>query len=237
MLIIDPVSDANSAATHLWLRRRLEDGPDKKNGHESGMNPLSGLTASETISMKGHSSMVNIILLVGDQEQKSDPESASAAKPFNEDLFEALEIQLAQVSKIKDDALAAKDTLHTLYTAYTLGTTVLKFVSYLSRTKQDVYNTREEANMKTREVAEKLLRAVLEKSSAIKRGLDESGWMDRVLECVSRGEQGSADEPKSIADTLKGTIDENFMEEWAGHILESWRDSVIGFSYFKAPIA
>jgi N-terminal acetyltransferase B complex non-catalytic subunit len=138
MLIIDPASDATNAAAQLWLKRRFEDSPDKQNGHEgSGMNP-SVLTASETISTKAHSSMVNIILRVGDQANRSDPESASAVKPFNEDLSEAIEMQLAHVSKIKDDALAAKDTLHILYTAYALGTAVLKFVSYLSSTKQDV---------------------------------------------------------------------------------------------------
>jgi N-terminal acetyltransferase B complex non-catalytic subunit len=237
MLIIDPVSDASSVANQLWLRHRLENGPDEQSGHEkSGLSP-SGLTKSEHISMQAHASMANIILCVGGQERESESESASAVEAFNEDLYETLEKELTHISSMKTEALATKNTLHSLYTAYELGTTVLKFISYLSRTKQDVYNTKDEANIKTREVAERLLHAVIEKSTGIKRGLDESGWIDKVLESASRGEQAGTNQPKSVADTLKEMINENFLEEWAGHVLESWRDSVVGFSYFKVPKA
>jgi N-terminal acetyltransferase B complex non-catalytic subunit len=233
MLIIDPVSDASSAAALLWLKLRLEDGPDKAPDYKTSKANPSGLTKSETISIQAHSSMVDIILLIGDQEAKTD--QATSVQSFNEDLYEALDMQLAHILELMDDNLPTQDALHSLYTAYEVGITVLKFMSYLSRTKQSVYNTKEERNVKTREIAERLTQLVVQKSTAIKKGLDESGWIDKVLESLSR--EAGIKERNSVADTLKSIIDENFLEEWAGYVLESWRDSVIGFSYFKAPKA
>jgi N-terminal acetyltransferase B complex non-catalytic subunit len=237
MLVFDPVSDASSAAAKIWLRRLVDDEPEKKNGHAGSSTNNAGLTASEAISIKAQASMVGILLAIDDQTPGSGLDSASAVKDFSDDLLHALELQKEHVSEIKDDSLAARETLNSLYNAYELGTTAIKFIAYLSNAKQNVYNTKEETSVKTIEAAKGLLQTVVEKSTAVKKGLDESGWIDRVLESVSRGEQASADEPKAIADTLKGMIDENFMEEWAGHILESWRDSVIGFSFFKTPKA
>lgn len=237
MLVIDPVSDASNSAALLWLRRRVDDEPEKKNGPaQSGTNNAE-LTTSEAISMKAQASMVGILLAIDDQTPGSEPDSANVVKNLNDDLLEALELLKAHVSEIKDDALPARDTLNSLYNAYELGTTATKFFAYLARAKQDIDNTKDETNIKISEAAKALLQTTVAKSTAVKKGLDESGWIDRVLESVSRGEQAGADEPKGIADTLKGMIDENFMEEWAGHTLESWRDSVIGFSFFKTPQA
>jgi N-terminal acetyltransferase B complex non-catalytic subunit len=235
MLIMDPVSDASSAAAQLWLKYRHEDRPDKMPGNERLRANTSGLTESEAISIQAQSSMADIILLFGDQGQKSD--SATSMKAFNEELYEALEMQLAHILEIKNEALPAQDTLHSLYTAYELGMMVLKFISYISRTKPNIYNTKEEVNTKNHEIAERIIQVVIEKSTAIKKGLDESGWIDRVLENLIRGEQTSANELNTVADTLTGIIDENFLEEWAGHVLESWRDSVAGFTYFRVPKA
>ena len=235
MLIIDPISDASSAAAQLWLKYRLEDESDKKPGHERFRANRSGLTKSEIFLMQAYYSMVDIILLIGDREQHSN--TPTSVRSFNEDLYEALEMQLAHISEIKDEALAAQDTLQSLYTAYELGVTVLKFMSNLSRTMQNVYNIKEDANAKTRGIAKRLLQIIIEKSTAIKKGLDKGGWIDRVLESLTRGEEAGANQPNAVADTLKGMINEDFLEEWAGHVLESWRDSVIGFAYFKTPKA
>jgi N-terminal acetyltransferase B complex non-catalytic subunit len=233
MLVIDPASNQSSATAQLWLKHRPGDGPDKEPGPEVSSIPI-GLTKCEVLSMQAHNNMADIILCIGDEERRSEPDLAPGLQALNEDLCEALEMQLAHVVKIKNEALAFQETLHTLYTAYELGIMVMKFISYLSRTKQDIYNTQEQANLKTSGMAERLLQAVFEKSTTIKKGLDESGWIDKVLESVSHGEQASTDQGISIADTLKGIIDENFLEEWAGHVLESWRDSVVGFSNFKS---
>lgn len=233
ILIIDPESDASSAAARLWLEHRHDNTPEQKPASEGSRTSPTGLTKSEVISSQAHNSMASIILYVSNPEHRSEPKEASGVKTLNEDLCEALETELAHITKIKNEALAVESTLHSLYTAYELGMMVVKFVSHLSQTKQDIYNTKDEANLKTRELAERLVQTVIEKSKTIKKELDESGWIDRVLESVSRGEQASPDEPKAVADTLKEVLGEGFLEEWAGHILESWRDSVAGFAYFK----
>jgi N-terminal acetyltransferase B complex non-catalytic subunit len=233
MLIIDPVSNESSVTALLWLKHRPSDGSDK--AHGSGVSSIpGGLTKCEGLSIQAHNIMADIILCVGDEERRSEPDLLRGIQALNEDLCETLEMQLAHVVKIENEALAVQGTLHALYTAYELGIMVMKFTAYLSRTKQDTYNTQEQANLKTNELPEGLLQAVFEKSTAIKKGLDESGWIDKILESVSHGEQASTDQPISIADTLKGIIDENFLEEWAGHVLESWRDSLVGFSNFKS---
>lgn len=231
MLVIDPVSEQSCSAAQLWLKRQAEASFSVENDHQRGMN--AGLTTSEMNFLKAQTTMVRMSLTIGDQVPKSELDP-NAVKNFNEDLSEALEMQLSNLSKIKDDALAVKDTLHPLYVSYELGTTVMKFFSYLSRIRQDAYNTKEEGSIKIRDMAQALLRAVVEKSSSIKKALDESGWIDSVLRSVSGGEQPSGNQSQSIANMLTSMIDENFMEEWAGHVLESWRDSVVGFSYFKA---
>jgi N-terminal acetyltransferase B complex non-catalytic subunit len=72
---------------------------------------------------------------------------------------------------------------------------------------------------------------VIEKSSTIKKSLDEGGWIDKVLESV-QGDPDVAD-TTSVAGTLRSVVDENFMEQWAGEVVDSWKDSVKGFAYFK----
>jgi N-terminal acetyltransferase B complex non-catalytic subunit len=80
---------------------------------------------------------------------------------------------------------------------------------------------------------------VTEKCATVKKGLDEGGWIDKVLESVLPDIQEASDgENAAVAPiivTFKELIEENFMEEWAGQVVESWRDSVIGFSYIMAP--
>lgn len=233
MLIIDSVSDSSCAAPRLWLKNCLDDGTDQKTDHERLTARRSRPTENETISMQAHSSMVGIVLLIADPERES--ESVTSIQAFNKVLYEALEMQLACISEIKNEALVTQDILHSIYTAYELGVTVMKFISYLSRAKQNFYDTKVEDSVKIREIAERIIKVVMEKSTAIKKGLDESGWIDKVLESLVRG--GGMNEQNAVGDTLKGMIGENFFEEWAGHVLESWRDSVVGFASFKSPKA
>lgn len=75
------------------------------------------------------------------------------------------------------------------------------------------------------ESAKQVVQAVGEVSKSIKNGLDESGWIDRVLESMEVGESG---------EQLRGLVGENFMEEWAGCMIEGWRESVTGLTLLKA---
>lgn len=74
------------------------------------------------------------------------------------------------------------------------------------------------------ESAKSVMEAVVQKSKEIKSGMDESGWIDRVLESIEVGDSG---------EQLRSLAGENFMEEWAGCMVEGWRDSVTGLGLLK----
>lgn len=74
------------------------------------------------------------------------------------------------------------------------------------------------------ESATQILEAVVEKSKVIKDGLDESGWIDRVLESM---------EARGPGEQLRNLVGENFVEEWAGFVVEGWRESVTGLGLLK----
>ena len=124
-------------------------------------------------------------------------------------------------------APATREVLHTLYNAYDVGTTTVKLNAYLIKAKSEI---KLQASL---DVADRLVKAVIAKSVLIKQSLDEGGWIDKVLNSVFQGDMDEAAGTTSIPGTLKGVIDENFMEEWAGQVVNSWKDSVKGFAYFK----
>ena len=74
------------------------------------------------------------------------------------------------------------------------------------------------------ESAREVMRAVVDEAKGTKNGLDESGWIDRVLESMEVGSSG---------EQLRSLVGENFLEEWAGSVVEGWRESVTGLGYLK----
>ena len=60
--------------------------------------------------------------------------------------------------------------------------------------------------------------------------------VDKVLEFVLPEETGEQQGVSSaIVEALREHLDDGFMEQWAGEVAESWRDSVTGFSLLKVP--
>lgn len=148
---------------------------------------------------------------------------------FENDLQSRVGDRLAEVEELGPASVPATcDTLHTLYVAYDIGTTVTRLSTHLLQTKSDV---KLGDSLVT---AEKLIKATIAKATVIKQSLDEGGWIDRVLKGVYQGDIDVSADSLSIPGTLKSVVDENFMEEWAGQVVESWKDSVKGFAYFKA---
>jgi len=136
--------------------------------------------------------------------------------------------RLQEIERLRSaSAPATRQVLHSLFTAYDIGTSVAR---------TDTYITRMDPQIKLQgsiQLAERLVKAVIAKSAMIKQSLDEGGWIDKVLNSVFQGDLDISDD-KSIPGTFKSVVDENFMEEWAGQVVDSWRDSVKGFAYFKA---
>jgi N-terminal acetyltransferase B complex non-catalytic subunit len=145
---------------------------------------------------------------------------------FEIDLSQLLKDRLNSLENFRFVAPASEQVLHTLYVTYEIATSVLRLDRYLTRTGSG--ELRESLKL-----AERLINMVIEQSSAIKKSLDEGGWIDRVLKSVFQGDL-DVEDTTSIPGTLKAVVDENFMEEWAGQVVDSWKDSVKGFAYFKA---
>lgn len=96
---------------------------------------------------------------------------------------------------------------------------------------KDIPESQAKANEKIAAVAQRLLQTVAEKSAAIKKGLDEGGLIDKMLDSVLQGPDGA---DASVLGKLRDSVDESHLELWAGDVVESWRDSVAGLSYLKA---
>lgn len=76
------------------------------------------------------------------------------------------------------------------------------------------------------------MQIVAEKSVVVRKGLDEGGWIDKVLDSVLQV-QGSEGEKASVLGSLTDLMDAGRLEVWAGDVVESWRDSIVGLSFLK----
>jgi N-terminal acetyltransferase B complex non-catalytic subunit len=235
MLIVDPSSNVaqEKELLHLWLKQYLDSekqNPPAKVGSE-------GMTRSEELATDTYHAMALILRTTRDQGQWAETDFQGSLDKYNNDLIENLKEQLVLVDNLKEPVPAFGNTLHALYTAHEVGRTIVNFCKYLSKQGKDFVAKQKEASTKTEELARKLLHLVGDKCAVVKKGLDEGGWIDKVLECaLPEAQQDVGDEVKvTIVSSLRALLDENFLEEWAGEIVESWRDSVIGFSLLKAP--
>lgn len=166
-----------------------------------------------------------------DQERWSDQKFQDRLETHNKELCESLEEYISFIGNLKGLVPALGSTLHTLYTGYEIGKTAVKFSTYLSGKGKDIHESQTEPNKKITEVAQRLLQTVAEQSAVVKKGLDEGGLIDKVLDSVLQGPDGR---DASVLGQLRDLVDESHLELWAGDVAESWRDSVAGLSYLKA---
>ncbi|TVY91417.1 hypothetical protein LAWI1_G001112 [Lachnellula willkommii] len=189
------------------------------------------LTQPEELSRQSYNAMDLIIQYVCDRERWSDQKFQEQLDSHNKELCESLEEQRSFVGNIKAPVPALSSTLHALYTGYESGKTASIFSAYLSSKGKDIPESQAEANKKIAEAAQRLLQTVAEKAAAIKKGLDEGGLIDKMLDSVLQGPDGA---DASVLGKLRDSVDESHLELWAGDVVESWRDSVAGLSYLKA---
>jgi N-terminal acetyltransferase B complex non-catalytic subunit len=241
--ILDSASDSDmkGAVAQVWLKKYLDLSSKGAQEEQSTGNPSSHdklMTLPERIAMLTYDDMAHIIQQACDEERWAEPDFQKSLNNFNLDLLGRLEEQVVLIENTQDLAPAFSSTLHSLYTAYDVGRMVLKFSKYLSQRGLRVHETQVEANKKAVEAAGRILQAVADKCAITKKELDESGWIDNVFNSVLQGDQDGAAERSeasvSVVEILRGLVDENFLEEWAGQLVESWRDSVIGLSHLKA---
>lgn len=194
------------------------------------------LTGSEALAKSTYNVMALIIHHACDRALWTEPDIKDKLDGYNKDLAEALDKHLAIIDNMESLVPAFASTIHALYTAHEVGTAMVNFCGYISRKGKDVYDKQAEANRTILDLAQRLLQTTMGKCAAVKKGLDEGGWIDKVLECVLPDETGEQEGVSSvIVEALREHLDEGFMEQWAGEVAESWRDSVTGLSLLKVP--
>lgn len=234
MLIVDSSSDIaqEKELLHLWLNEYLDS---QTQIHSTKMGE--GMTRSERLAADTYHAIALVLRASHDKEQLLETDFQSTLDKYNKDLYASLEEQLAIIENLKEPVPALGNTLHALYTAHEVGTMLINFCKYTSKQSKDFVEKHKEASTKIEELARQLLQLVVVKCTVVKKGLDEGGWIDKVLECTlpeaQEGVDGGVD--VAIVGALRELLDENFLEEWAGEVVESLRDSVVGFSFLKAP--
>lgn len=135
------------------------------------------------------------------------------------------------IQNIEDSAPTCAPDLHALYAAYTLGTNTISFALRFSSSLKGAVRTEWDA-LQTAVTAQNLVLEVLQKAVEIKKNLDEGGLIDWILEALLREDE---EDESAVGKVLNGLVSEEYRELWAGMVVESWNDSVAGFSYFRLP--
>ncbi len=230
MLIVEPSSDVaqEKEMLHIWLKQNL----DSQKQSLSEKVGSEGMTRPEQLAAATYHAMALILRASHDQDLWTENNFQGTLDKYNNDLCARLEEQVALVETLNEPVPAFHSTLHVLYTVHEVGRTILNLCRYLPKQSKVFIEKQREASLKIEELARKLLQLVVDKCTVVEKGLDEGGWIDKVLECtLPVAQEGDG----AIVSSLRELLDENFLEEWAGEVVESWRDSVIGFSYLKPP--
>lgn len=206
LTLVDPIADSVSAnSARLWLDWNIDSIYEKILQRKERINFRFAVYYAMTKIVQGVSA-------------------------FENDLERRLSERLSEIERLLYSTPATQETLESLYVTFEVGTTVRKLDRYLTRTELTGSQIQLHESL---ELAERLVKAVIDKSSTIKRDLDEGGWIDRVLKSVFQGDP-EVEDSTSIPGTLRGVVNDNFMEEWAGQVVDSWKDSIKGFAYFKS---
>ncbi|KAH7364272.1 N-acetyltransferase B complex non catalytic subunit-domain-containing protein [Rhexocercosporidium sp. MPI-PUGE-AT-0058] len=234
LLVIDPSTPTSGEGLILrqWLKQYLNSQKQQQHSSTAGSEDL---TQPEALAKSTYDAMALIIHHASDRSLWTEPDIKDKLDGYNKDLAESLEKHLALIDKMEGLVPAFESTLHALYTAHEVGTAAANFCDWFSKKGKDVYDKQAEANKSVSDLGQRLLQATIGKCAAVKKGLDEGGWIDKVLECVLPeeidGQQGAS---PLIVEALRDHLDEGFMEQWAGEVAESWRDSITGLSLLKA---
>lgn len=215
-LIISPsTSSGEQDILRVWLKQYLESVGAPKVGERAA------LTGPEDLARQAYLNMALIIHTSHDRSEWADPDYSSRLAAHNKDLISTLTQILDLVDGLQALVPAYFDTLHALYTAHDVGKAVTALIVYLGKQGKGTHESQLGLEKELSGAARGLLAAIEKQCTVIKKGMDE-GWIDKVLECA----------------LAEGTLldeDDVFMEEWAGEVVESWRESVVGLSYLKGP--
>ncbi|CZS94560.1 uncharacterized protein RAG0_04512 [Rhynchosporium agropyri] len=238
LLIIDPTTPTGGEALTLqqWLSQYLNSqkhSPLPQSSNSRSFVP----TEPEILAQATYNSIARIIHHACSPELRTEPDLKDKVAGYTQDLVASLEKHVAVIESMEGLVPAFADKLHALYTAHEVGSAVANFAGYLARRGTDVFKQYRQEEYFPREkivqLGEKLLDGVAKQGMEVKRGMDEGGWIDKVLEHVLPEESDGVGD--RIVGVLRELLDEGFMEQWAGEVADSWNDSTTGLGLLKGP--
>lgn len=182
------------------------------------------LTRSEASALEAYTHLASIIIKACDSTASSAADFQASLETCNKLLCAKLEQQLSFIKEDRKATPALWSTLHTLYTAYDLASIIVNATKFLAQKELKAHKFQIKENKTLVERAKLVMETVVEKSKEIKDGLEEGGWIDQVLDSMEVG---------GLGEQLRNLVGDNFMEEWAGSMVEAWRESVTGLRLLK----
>ncbi|CCU78903.1 cytoskeleton organisation protein/Dec1 [Blumeria hordei DH14] len=214
-IISSPEKTDNEHARDLeWLRGYISNPLFDRQSEEASM------THSEMLVHRIFRVMTLIISEPYDDPYWSDETFQQHIREYNESLLEYLATYHQHISELYSTTPAFLNTLNALFTAHETGSALLKFCLYLQKRLSFTHDSLLQIHQNLNLEAKALIKKVVEKCTEIKKALDDCGWIDRVL-FRTQGE-------------VKILVGELFIEEWAGLVVESWRENIKGLGYLKA---
>lgn len=211
-LLKDDANNAKYALGRKWLERYYIQA-------DTNTVEIVGMTRCEAVAHDICHSLALITYASRESACWLEEDFEKCLKRYNADLLNAIETLRSMVHTLKSSAVPSQSTLHVLYTAYDVGSLCLAFHKHTLSFEGSTHKLQVKSNEKVLEVTASLLDELEQKTQIINKSLNESGWIDRVLSVIN--------------DDVRETVDEDFIEEWAGLVVESWKESAIGLSYLK----
>ncbi|KAG9236907.1 N-acetyltransferase B complex non catalytic subunit-domain-containing protein [Amylocarpus encephaloides] len=188
-------------------------------------NPLQYLTKPENYARRSYDDISLVIYSSLSSDLWTEQKFATQLEAYNTDLISNLTSLLTLVTNMNHIVPAFGDTLHTLYIAYDLSRISTAFCKFLTNQGSKAHVSQAAHTVKILETAKSLSKAVVEKVVVVKKGMDEGGLIDKVLDSVNGGnEEGEG---------FVGMLDAGALEVWAGDLVESWRDALIGLGLLR----
>lgn len=156
------------------------------------------------------------------------------------------------------------NTLHPLYVAHEAGTIAIAVADYLTHKNVWTHKETPQFAKQLKAIGTDLRKLVHEKAVEVRKHLNEKSWLDFVVNGVSAENEsaGFAYTPESpdikarssentesrlfdenelpilprlqVGPMISETVGDDFIEHWAGEIIDSWRESSMGLVCLKA---
>ncbi|CAG8961090.1 hypothetical protein HYFRA_00002633 [Hymenoscyphus fraxineus] len=185
------------------------------------------LTKPENCARKFYEAISNILHSSLSSSFWKEQKFESRLEAHNEDLRNALSSLLELLNGIKDLTPAFGHVLHAIFTAHSLASHILSFIDFQTKIpSKEIHPSQLAANKKTEMLAREIIQKTLQMVGAIKKGMDEGGWIDRVLDSVTgaaaEGAGGVGELMDGGAMEMVGAIKKGMDEGgWIDRVLDS----------------